>query len=54
MSNNAKLTTRDYLLSTKHQFVTFGATVHTLTDRSQSIAGIIFRMCRQLNIPLLY
>ncbi|WP_330362319.1 hypothetical protein [Lacrimispora indolis] len=54
MSNNAKLTTRYYLLSIQHLSAIFGATVLVPLLTVQSIAGIILCRRRHLNIPLLY
>ncbi|GLC82063.1 hypothetical protein [Lacrimispora brassicae] len=54
MSDNAKLTARDYLLSIQHLFAMFGTAVMAPVLTGQSTAGIIFCRRRHLNIPLLY
>ncbi|MDW2798742.1 uracil-xanthine permease family protein [Clostridium boliviensis] len=61
MSNNAKLTTRDYLLSIQHLFAMFGATVLVplLTGLNPSLAlfsagvgTLIFHCCTKFKVPV--
>lgn len=61
MTNNAKLTTRDYLLSVQHLFAMFGATVLVplLTGLNPSLAlfsagvgTLIFHCCTKFKVPV--
>lgn len=54
MSNNAKLTTRDYLLSIQYLSAIFDAVRLVPLLTGQFTAGIIFCRRRYLNIPLLH
>lgn len=60
MSNNAKLTTRDYLLSIQHLFAMFGATVlvplltglnPSLALLSAGVGTLIFHCCTKFKVP---
>ncbi|WP_124067473.1 uracil-xanthine permease family protein [Clostridium sp. E02] len=61
MSNNAKLTTRDYLLSIQHLFAMFGATVlvplltglnPSLALLSAGVGTLIFHCCTKFKVPV--